>query len=237
MPVKQSSFSSHLITTVISQSFILLFDKGTKEKAREMGRNLSLAGNREEKVRASKARGTRKREDGDKAWGGGKNMGVVCHSPLQGSVFRQNFPAWPVPYMAWHIALLRAGGEGGDREWDGRIASPTQWTRVWVNCWETVKNREAWRAAVPGITKTRTQLSDWTTTCYLECRNMLAVWPYHFKLKIHVAFDIIVLFLWIYSYTHIHVYRKPSLNHLIHDFFSFGFLTVKYRRVWVHSAT
>lgn len=32
MPMKQSSFSSHLITTVISQSFILLFDKGTKKK-------------------------------------------------------------------------------------------------------------------------------------------------------------------------------------------------------------
>ena len=58
MPVKQSSFSSHLITTVISQSFILLFDKGTKEKAREMGRNLSLAGNREERERVEIGRPT-----------------------------------------------------------------------------------------------------------------------------------------------------------------------------------
>ena len=29
---------------------------------------------------------------------------------------------------------------------------------------ETVKDREAWRAAVHGVTKSRTQLSDWTTT-------------------------------------------------------------------------
>ena len=27
-----------------------------------------------------------------------------------------------------------------------------------------VKDKEAWRAAVHGITKSRTQLSDWTTT-------------------------------------------------------------------------
>ena len=29
---------------------------------------------------------------------------------------------------------------------------------------ETVKDREAWRAAVHGVTKSRTQLSSWTTT-------------------------------------------------------------------------
>ena len=28
---------------------------------------------------------------------------------------------------------------------------------------EIVKNREAWHAAVCGVTKSRTQLSDWTT--------------------------------------------------------------------------
>ena len=29
---------------------------------------------------------------------------------------------------------LRAGGEGDDRGWDGWMASPTQWTWVWLNC-------------------------------------------------------------------------------------------------------
>ena len=31
------------------------------------------------------------------------------------------------------LGRLRAGGEGDDRGWDGWMASPTQWTWVWVN--------------------------------------------------------------------------------------------------------
>ena len=39
----------------------------------------------------------------------------------------------------WCWERLRAGGEGDDRGWDGWMASPTQWTWVWVDsrswCW------------------------------------------------------------------------------------------------------
>ena len=39
----------------------------------------------------------------------------------------------------WCWERLKPGGEGDDREWDGWMASPTQWTWVWVNsrswCW------------------------------------------------------------------------------------------------------
>ena len=34
---------------------------------------------------------------------------------------------------SWCWEGLGAGGEGDDRAWDGWMASPTQWTRVWVN--------------------------------------------------------------------------------------------------------
>ena len=33
----------------------------------------------------------------------------------------------------WCWEGLKAGGEGDDRGWDGWMASPTQWTWVWVN--------------------------------------------------------------------------------------------------------
>ena len=33
----------------------------------------------------------------------------------------------------WCWERLRAGGEGDYRGWDGWMASPTQWTRVWVD--------------------------------------------------------------------------------------------------------
>ena len=33
----------------------------------------------------------------------------------------------------WCWEELGAGGEGDDRGWDGRMASPTPWTWVWVN--------------------------------------------------------------------------------------------------------
>ena len=38
----------------------------------------------------------------------------------------------------WCWKRLKAGGEGDERGWDGWMASPTQWTWVWVNsrsCW------------------------------------------------------------------------------------------------------
>ena len=35
----------------------------------------------------------------------------------------------------WCWEILRAWGEGDDRGWDGWMASPTQWTWVWVNSW------------------------------------------------------------------------------------------------------
>ena len=40
---------------------------------------------------------------------------------------------------------LRAGREGGDRGWDGWIASPSQWTWVWVN------SGSWWRTGGPAV--------------------------------------------------------------------------------------
>ena len=47
----------------------------------------------------------------------------------------------------WNRMGLGAGGEGDDRGWDGWMASPTQWTWVWVNSgswWWTGRHGVLW---------------------------------------------------------------------------------------------
>ena len=68
---------------------------------------------------------------------------------------------WKIP---WCWERLRAGGEGSGRGWDGWMASPTQWTWVWASSGKWWRTGEAWCAAIHGAAKSRTQLSDWTTT-------------------------------------------------------------------------
>ena len=45
----------------------------------------------------------------------------------------------------WCWERLKAGGEGDNRGWDGWMASPTQWTWVWIN------SRNWWWTRRPGV--------------------------------------------------------------------------------------
>ena len=69
----------------------------------------------------------------------------------------------------WCWERLRAGGEGDDKGWDGWMASPTQWTWIWVNSGSWLMDSEVWHAAVHGVTKCQTGLSDWTEHWKLQC--------------------------------------------------------------------
>ena len=62
----------------------------------------------------------------------------------------------------WHWERLKVGREGDNWGWDGWMASLTQWTWVWVNSSSWWWTREAWRAAVHGVAKSQTRLSEWT---------------------------------------------------------------------------
>ena len=58
----------------------------------------------------------------------------------------------------WCQGRLKAGGEGDDRGWGGWMASPTQWTWVWVSS-------GSWRwTGRPGVLQCMglQRLSDWT---------------------------------------------------------------------------
>ena len=61
---------------------------------------------------------------------------------------------------SWCWERLRAGGEGDHRGWDGWMASPTQWTWVWVD------SRSWWWMGRPGVLQSiRLQKvgHDWAT--------------------------------------------------------------------------
>ena len=59
----------------------------------------------------------------------------------------------------WCWERLKAGGKGDDRGWDGWMASPTQWTWVWVN------SRSWWWTGRPGMQSMGLQRvgHDWVT--------------------------------------------------------------------------
>ena len=57
------------------------------------------------------------REDSGESWWGSTTLATRCEEPAH----------WKRP---WCWERLRAGGEGGDRGWDGWMASLTQWART-----------------------------------------------------------------------------------------------------------
>ena len=70
----------------------------------------------------------------------------------------------------WYCERLKAGGEGDDRGWDGWMASPTQWTWVWVSagCWWWTGKLGMLQAM--GLQRVR---HSWATEMnWTECRSL-----------------------------------------------------------------
>ena len=65
---------------------------------------------------------------------------LAGHSPWGFPIWRANSRKRP-----WCWERLKVGGERDNRGWDGWMASPTQWTWVWVN------SRSWWWTGRPGV--------------------------------------------------------------------------------------
>ena len=70
----------------------------------------------------------------------------------------------------WCWERLKAGGEGGERRWDSWMASPTQWTWVWVNSGSWWWTGRADVLQSTGL-QSRTRLSDWTEPNQVQSKN------------------------------------------------------------------
>ena len=95
---------------------------------------------------------------GDQSWIFIGRTDAEVETPNTLATWCEELTHWKKP---WCWERLNAEGEGGDRGWDGWMASQTQWTWVWVN------SRSWWWTGRPGVlqsmgSQSRTQLSDWT---------------------------------------------------------------------------
>ena len=114
------------------------------------------------------------------------------------------------------------------------MASPTWWDMSLSKCQELVMDREAWHAAVHGVTKSWTWLSDWTKKLNTvkgfsvdnEAKvNIFVEFPCFFDDPVAVgnliswssAFSKSSLSIWKFS---IHVLLNPSLDNFEHYFAS-----------------
>ena len=86
----------------------------------------------------------------------------------------------------WCWEGLKVGGEGDDRGWDGWMASPTQWTWIWVN------SGSWWWTGKPGVLRSigsQRVWHDWAT----DLNWTRLQWP--------VTMNIIFFFFFFFAHT------------------------------------
>ena len=87
-------------------------------------------------------------------------------SPLEGLMLKLQYFGHLIQRVDSLEKTLMLGGIGGRRSGRQRmrwlVGITDSMDMSWVNSGSFVMDREAWRAAIHGVTKSRTRLSDWT---------------------------------------------------------------------------
>ena len=87
----------------------------------------------------------------------------------------------------------RAGGERGDREWDGWMASLTQWTQVWVisgSWWCTGKSGLLQSMGSQRLGHDRVTELNWRVDKAVEKRQILHHWWKHILVQSYKALGV-----------------------------------------------
>ena len=98
---------------------------------------------------------------------------ISSGSSLEGLILKLKLPIfWPPDSKDWLIGKNCDAGKDWRQEEKGLTEDEMAGWHHWLNghslnkLFELVKDREAWHASVHGVTKSRTQLNDWTETLY-----------------------------------------------------------------------
>ena len=93
-------------------------------------------------------------------------------------IFSNTLTTWCKKWTLWKkpCCKIEGGGKRDDRAWDGWMASPTQWTWVWVN------SRNCWWTGKPGMLQvvgSQRVRHDWVTELnwILKCEY----WPESYR--------------------------------------------------------
>ena len=82
---------------------------------------------------------------------------------------------------------LKVGGEEDSRQWDGWMASPTQWTLSWaIGLWVWANSGKWWRTGKPGVLQSMllNMDCDWRTTAtYSYLINPEWIWCVDMQIK------------------------------------------------------